>query len=127
MCSTLHRQENCIDIVEPRLYLNFYGESLTRVFPQYTFILKGQCHEIFDFRFSTWIRFPQAPDYTIRAVSNFLRKFAEIFGAQDAPPVSLTPVANGKKSSIRKIFIISVAPLFATGVITLVAICHRRR
>jgi hypothetical protein len=40
--------------------------------------LKGQCHEIFDFRFSTWISFPQAPDYTIRAVSNFF----EIFAAQ---------------------------------------------
>ncbi len=35
--------------------------------------LKGQCHEIFDFRFSIWIGFPQAPGYTIRAVSNFLQ------------------------------------------------------
>ncbi len=34
--------------------------------------LKGQCHEIFDFRFSTWISFPQAPDYTNRAILNFL-------------------------------------------------------
>jgi hypothetical protein len=34
-------------------------------------MLKGQCHEIFDFRLSTWISFLQAPDYTIRAVSNF--------------------------------------------------------
>jgi hypothetical protein len=33
--------------------------------------LKGQCHEIFDFRFSSWISFPQAPEYSIRAVSNF--------------------------------------------------------
>ncbi len=24
-------------------------------------LLKGQCHEIFDFRFFTWISFPQAP------------------------------------------------------------------
>jgi hypothetical protein len=62
------------------------------------FALKGQRHEIFDFRFSTWISFSQAPDYTIRAVSNFFHKFAEIFAAQDAPPVSLTSVANGKKS-----------------------------
>ncbi len=39
--------------------------------------LKGQCQKTFDFRFSTWINFPQAPDYTIRwrgAVSNFSRK-----------------------------------------------------
>jgi hypothetical protein len=26
----------------------------------------------------------------------FFQKFAEIFAAQGAPPVSLTPVANGK-------------------------------
>ncbi len=52
--------------------------------------LKGQCHEIFCF----W--FPQAPEYTIRAVAKFFRKFAEIFAVQGAPPVSLTPVANGK-------------------------------
>jgi hypothetical protein len=38
--------------------------------------LKGQCHEIF--------------------------KFAEIFAAQGAPPVSLTPVANGKNLQIEK-------------------------
>ncbi len=33
--------------------------------------LKGQCHEIFCFWFFSWISFPQAPDYTVRAVSNF--------------------------------------------------------
>jgi hypothetical protein len=33
--------------------------------------LKGQCHEIFDFCFFSWISFPQAPEYTNRAVSNF--------------------------------------------------------
>ena len=44
----------------------------------------------------SWISFPQAPDYTIRAVSNFFLKFAEIFAAQGAPLVLLTPVANGK-------------------------------
>ncbi len=66
------------------------------------FALKGQRHEIFDFRFSTWISFPQAPDYTIRAVSNFSQKFAEIFAAQDAPPVSLTSVANRKNLKSEK-------------------------
>jgi hypothetical protein len=35
--------------------------------------LKGHCHEIFDFRFSTWISFPLAPDYTIGAVLNFFK------------------------------------------------------
>jgi hypothetical protein len=34
------------------------------------FALKGQCHEILDFWFSTWISFPQAPEYKIKAVSN---------------------------------------------------------
>jgi hypothetical protein len=39
------------------------------------------------------------------------RKFEEIFAAQGAPPVSLTPGANGKKSSIRKALIIFFTPL----------------
>jgi hypothetical protein len=33
--------------------------------------LKGQCREIFNCWFFSWISFPQAPEYTIRAVSNF--------------------------------------------------------
>ncbi len=33
--------------------------------------LKGQCHENFWFWFFSWISFPQAPEYTIRAVLNF--------------------------------------------------------
>ncbi len=36
--------------------------------------VKGQCNEIFDFRFSTWISFPQAPDYNIRAVLIFFER-----------------------------------------------------
>jgi hypothetical protein len=32
----------------------------------------------------------------------FFRKFAEIFAAQGAPPVSLTPVANGKNLQSKK-------------------------
>ncbi len=39
-------------------------------------------------------QFPPAPEYPIRTVSNFFRKFAEIFASKDAPPVSTTPVAN---------------------------------
>ena len=34
--------------------------------------VKGQCHDIFDFWF-LWISFPQAPEHTIRAVSNFFK------------------------------------------------------
>ena len=35
------------------------------------FMLKGQCHEIFDFWFFSWINFPQAYEYTFTAISNF--------------------------------------------------------
>ncbi len=34
-------------------------------------LLKGQCHEIFDFWFFSWISFPQASEYTFTAISNF--------------------------------------------------------
>ncbi len=57
-------------------------------------LLKGQCHEIFDFRFFSWISFPQAPLGPFR----IFRKFA----AQGAPPVSLTQVANGKNLQSEK-------------------------
>ncbi len=46
-----------------------------------TRLLKGQCHEIFDFRFFSWISFPQAFEYTIRAVSNFFensRRYSQL-------------------------------------------------
>jgi hypothetical protein len=51
----------------------------------------------FDFRFSTWISFPQA----------------EIFTAEGAPLVALTPVANGKNLQ-SEIFIISFGHLLDT-------------
>ncbi len=35
------------------------------------FYLKGQCHEIFCFKFFSWIIFPQAPKNNIRVISNF--------------------------------------------------------
>ncbi len=35
--------------------------------------LKGRYHEIFCFWFFSWISFPQASDYTVRAVSNFFQ------------------------------------------------------
>ncbi len=46
--------------------------------------LKGQCHEIFFFRFFSWIIFPQAPENNIRVNSNFFH----------LPPVSTTPVVH---------------------------------
>jgi hypothetical protein len=46
-----------------------------------------------------------APDYTIKAISIFFQKFAEIFAAQGAPPVSLRPVANGKNLQSEKFYL----------------------
>ncbi len=43
--------------------------------------LKGQCHEIFCFRFYSWIIFPQAPDNNVRIISNFLenlRRYSQV-------------------------------------------------
>jgi hypothetical protein len=43
--------------------------------------LKGQCHEIFCYWFFSSTSFPQASDYTIRAVSNFFensRKYSQL-------------------------------------------------
>ncbi len=43
--------------------------------------LKEQCHEIFCFWFFSWISFPQASDYTIRAVLNFFensRRYSQL-------------------------------------------------
>ncbi len=72
------------------------------------FLFKGQCHEILCFWFFPWISFPQAPEYTIRAVSNFFnnsRRYLQLkvehryqrHRRQILPPVSvvlLIPVAN---------------------------------
>ncbi len=73
--------------------------------PSFLAVLKGQCHEIFEFRFSTWIGFPQAPDYTIRAVTNFSQLSSRC----------TTGVVNGgkwEKFAIRKMFIISFGHLW---------------
>ncbi len=51
--------------------------------------------------------FPQAPEYPI------LRKFAEIFASQGAPPVSTTPAANFDTSFAS---VIDTVGKFATGV-----------
>ncbi len=56
--------------------------------------------------FFSRISFPQAPEYTIRAILNFSKKFADIFATQGAQPVSLTPVAYGINLQSEKFFII---------------------
>ncbi len=43
--------------------------------------------------FFSWMSFPQAPEYTIKAVSSFFWKFGKIFAAQGSP------TDNGKFST----------------------------
>ncbi len=82
--------------------------SLLPCTPKILELLKGQCHEIFCFRFFSWITFPQAPDNNIRIISNFFensRRYSQVkvhhrcqrHRRQILPPVPLVlliPVAN---------------------------------
>jgi hypothetical protein len=68
--------------------------------------LKGQCHEIFCFWFFHESISTQPQSIPLRPFRIFVRKFAEIFVIQGAPPVSTTPVAN---------FSTSFASVFDTG------------
>ncbi len=40
--------------------------------------LKGQCHEIFDFWFFSWISFPQKYEYTFPAILNCSRRYSRL-------------------------------------------------
>ncbi len=71
----------------------------TMLLTQQRFSLKRQCHE----SPSGFFHESVSPK-PLRAILIFFRKFAEIFAAQGASPVSLTPVANEKKSSNWKKF-----------------------
>jgi hypothetical protein len=61
-----------------------HGKRLLPHQPLYRILfncLKGQCHEIFCFWFFSCISFPQAPEYTIRAVLHFfenLRRYLQL-------------------------------------------------
>ncbi len=50
-------------------------------------------------------QFPPSPWVYHLGRFNFLRKFAEITAAQGAPPVSLTPMANGKNLQSEKFWL----------------------
>ncbi len=59
--------------------LNFYDDSGMTMTP--LVYLKGQCHEIFCFWFFSLTSFPQASDYTFRAVSSFFetsRRYSQL-------------------------------------------------
>ncbi len=57
--------------------------------------LKGQCHEIFDFRFFFLNQFPTSPWVSHYGRLEFFQKFAEIFAAQGAPSVFID--SSGKE------------------------------
>ncbi len=70
-----------------------------------TLYLEGQCYEISDFWLFSWNSFPQAPEYTVRAVSNFSKISGDICSSR----CTTSDVDTGgkwKKSSIIKILII---------------------
>jgi hypothetical protein len=58
-------------------------------------IVKGTVPRDVQLQVFSGIRFPQAPGVFHSGRFEFF-KIAEIFAAEGAPPVSLTPVANGK-------------------------------
>ncbi len=65
-------------------------------------VFKGTVPRDFRFQvFFSWISFPQAPEYPVRAFSNFSWWFSEIFAAQGAPPGG-----KWKKSSFRKVLVL---------------------
>ncbi len=66
----------CIEFERNKRY-DIYSIAANR----HIIILKGQCHEIFCFRFFSWITFPQAPDNNIRIISNFFensRRYSQV-------------------------------------------------
>jgi hypothetical protein len=74
-------------------------------------LLNGQCHEIFDFWFFSWISFPQAPEYTITANLNFSNIRGYIHSSRCTTGGNDTG-DKWKKSSIRKILIILFGQLW---------------
>ncbi len=63
-------------------------------------LLNGQYHEIFDFRFSTWISFPQAPDYKGRFKFLFLGVWGEMIHGKSWSKKSRNTVPLKKRLQI---------------------------
>ncbi len=62
-CTLLYTLASPVEITEYNIYV-LCGGNLD---------LKGQCHEIFCFRFFSWIIFPQATENNIRVISIFFK------------------------------------------------------
>ncbi len=112
-------------------YMNFYiwywpGTSLQWNYLLYMSIeyidLKGQCHEIFNLWFFSWISFFQATEHTIRAVSNFSKIRGDIRFSRFTTGVvdtggKLKKSSLSRSSSLQSIWSLILFPLFATGVV----------
>jgi hypothetical protein len=72
--------------------------------------LKGQCHKIFDFRFLLGSVPPEPLIIPLRTFQIFSKsmRYSQLKVERPEP---LTPMANGKKSTFRKVFIISFGHL----------------
>ncbi len=110
----LYRNRSCAWVYRGNCGLHVYS-NITR-------INEVVPREIFDFRFFSWINFPQAPEYPIIPL---FRKFAEIFAAQGEPPLSTTPDDKWKKSSIWKVLNILKFTLRCKQSDIVPIICHR--
>ncbi len=67
-------------------------------------MLKGQCHEIFDFWFFSWISFPQALSIPLEPFQIFLKIRGDIRSSR-CTTVVVDTGSNWKKSSIIKVFV----------------------
>ncbi len=79
--TTAKLTEKRTSLASVRDILWMFGTFPTPLLSRSRLPLKGQCHEIFDFCFFSWISFPQAPEYTIMVVSNFfenLRRYSQL-------------------------------------------------
>ncbi len=83
-CSGYARDEEAAMVM---LEHRYYGKSRPTQDLRFGFLLwlKGQCHEIFDFRSFSWISFPPALEYPFGTVSIFFenwRRYSQLKGAQ---------------------------------------------
>jgi hypothetical protein len=83
----------CLDTLFP-VSLNSLPLLFACFLKEIPFYWKGQCHEIFDFRLFLRISFPQAPENTIKAVSNWFENSQRYSPLKLHHRVSLTLVAN---------------------------------
>ncbi len=87
------------------LYGSYQGRREEGFILVSTLLLKGQCHEIFHFRFFSWISFPQAPKYAISAVLNISKKPRDICSSRCTIGVVDTSGVKNLQSEKFKLFL----------------------